>query len=79
MSIPCAGAPVHQRIIKIVNDSPCFSPEIPELDRGKKPPVDIKDIVLSQGIVKFEFIQPIPLIEMDGCIHPLFSKIRQVL
>jgi hypothetical protein len=79
MRISCPRAAVHQGIIKIVDDPLCLSAKIPELDGGEEFPVDIKDIVLAQCVIEFQFIQSILFIKMHGHVQPLLSKVRQIL
>src|SRR4030042_3604543 len=72
-------ASVHQRIIKIVDDLICLLADIPELQGREEFPGDIKKIIISQSIIKFQFINPLPLIEMKGNLCPLLFKIGKVL
>jgi hypothetical protein len=50
------GAPIHQDIVKIINNSFRPPPNVPEVDWEKEFPLDHYDVILPQGIVKLQFI-----------------------
>jgi len=66
------GTAIHDGIVKVVDDFFCFFPNIPKFWGGEEFSMNVKDIVLAQRIIKFQFIEPISFVKMDGHIYPLF-------
>jgi hypothetical protein len=62
---------IHHGIIEIVYDPPRLIPYDPEFDGREEFAMDVKNVILAQRIIEFQFFGPAPFIEMDGYIDVL--------